>query len=1062
MPREKQRRRYRLGLDLGSNSVGWFMVWLDGAGEPIGLGPGGVRIFPDGRDPKSKESNAKDRRVARGMRRRRDRYLRRRSQLLEALARHGLMPPAGPARKALEAIDPYGVRAAALDGPQPLHHLGRALFHLDQRRGFQSNRKSDPADNESGLIRAAVARLEEAMAAAGSRTLGEFLHRRRLAGKAVRARLQGAGKDAAYDFYPARALVAAEFDALWAAQAPHHPEMTAAAWEAIRHIIFFQRPLRTPPVGKCALSPAQSPDDAEGFRCPRAHPLAQRFRIWQEVRNLRIEQAGEATRPLTRAEGDRIALALFAAKAISFDKMRSLLKLPPEARFNLESDKRNHLKGDETAARLGGAKLYGKAWYGFPLDRQCALVERLLEAEDEDALVAWLAAETGIDQETAARVAGTLLPDGHARLGLRALRRVLPHLAEGLPYDKACAAAGFDHAQGPTGEVVDRLPYYGAWLKDDVVGTGDPKDPPEQRFGRLPNPTVHIGLGQLRRLVNALVDRYGPPAQVVVEMTRSFKLSPDELAKVEKEQATNQARNDRRRADLQALGLPDTRQNLLKLRLWEELNPGDPLDRCCPYTGEKISREKLLSEEVDIDHLIPFQVSLDDSAANKIVCLSRANRHKGKRTPYQAFGQDPAWEAIAARAANLPKGKRWRFAPDALERFKEQDGFLGRQLNETGWLARMAKSYLSALTGPYQTWVIPGRLTAIIRGKWGLNPLLPDHNFTDAKNRADHRHHALDALVAALTDRALLQKMARAYDEERERIAVPLPWPSLRDELIAWRDRMTVSHKAEHGTGGRLHEDTAYGLVKDPAAEGANLVYRKAFTALRESEIGRIRDRRLRDMVAAHWAEAKSRGQKIDQALATFAATVDDPHVSRGIRHVRLLKPEKPDYLVPITAAGGGDPYKAYAAGENAFIDILEAADGKWLGEATTVFKVNDPTYCPAWQGDPALRFVMRLHKGDLLRLERDGRAEIMVVRRLEPSASRVRLAGHADGGNLDRRHDNPDDPFRWLMPSYGTLKAMGAERVRVDAIGRVWRVRPGDGRRHIVKGQGRHDRPGG
>ena len=105
-----------------------------------------------------------------------------------------------------------------------------------------------------------------------------------------------------------------------------------------------------------------------------------------------------------------------------------------------------------------------------------------------------------------------------------------------------------------------------------------------------------------------------------------------------------------------------------------------------------------------------------------------------------------------ARADNLPKSKRWRFQPDARQRFDAMGGFLARQLNETGWLARVAKQYLAAVTDPYKIHVLPGRLTAMIRAKWGLNDLLPDHNYSDAKNRKDHRHHAIDAMVAAFTD----------------------------------------------------------------------------------------------------------------------------------------------------------------------------------------------------------------------------------------------------------------------------------------------------------------------
>src|SRR5206468_933445 len=112
--------------------------------------------------------------------------------------------------------------------------------------------------------------------------------------------------------------------------------------------------------------------------------------------------------------------------------------------------------------------------------------------------------------------------------------------------------------------------------------------------------------------------------------------------------------------------------NLLKMRLWEELNPRDPLDRKCVYTGEQIGLERLLSEAVDIDHILPFSMSLDDSAANKIVCVRYANRHKRRETPFQAFGSSPTlnghayrWDDIAARAANLPRNKRWRFDKDA-------------------------------------------------------------------------------------------------------------------------------------------------------------------------------------------------------------------------------------------------------------------------------------------------------------------------------------------------------------------------------------------------------------
>ena len=161
--------RFRLGIDMGTNSIGWAAVNIDNRGEPYGVLDMGVRIFPDGRDEQSKTSNTVERRVARGQRRRRDRYLDRRDHLMRKLIKYGLMPADSNARKTLEQLDPYALRAAALDRPLEPHELGRALFHLDQRRGFKSNRKATgDAEKEDGRVRADIS-LSPALARPGAR-----------------------------------------------------------------------------------------------------------------------------------------------------------------------------------------------------------------------------------------------------------------------------------------------------------------------------------------------------------------------------------------------------------------------------------------------------------------------------------------------------------------------------------------------------------------------------------------------------------------------------------------------------------------------------------------------------------------------------------------------------------------------------------------------------------------------------------------------------------------------------------------------------------------------------
>lgn len=1042
------KKPHRLGLDLGANSLGWSVIWLDRDGHPTGLGPAGVRIYADGRDPQSKTSNAVTRRVARGARRRRDRYLQRRKRLMEALVAAGLMPSEEGARKALAGLDPYDLRARGLREKLLLHHLGRALFHLNQRRGFKSNRKTDGQNEEKGAIAEAGADLRQAMLEAGARTLGEYLALRHSRRESVRARNISTGAKAAYAFYPQRVMLEDEFRLLWQAQAKFHPELTDDLYETLHEIVFYQRPLRSPPVGKCALDPAKGPDDLEGFRCSWAHPLAQRYRILQEVTNLAVGPVGETKRPLAPEERQKVYLQLLSKKTLSFDGMRRLLKLSAEQIFNLESERRSKLDGDQTAWRLGDKKRFGKAWSGFAPARQAEIVERLLEEQDEEALLAWLMAETKVEEDRARVIADSPLPDSHCRLGLRALKAVVPLMEAGNRYHEAAKAAGYDHARLPTGEIRDRLPYYGEILQDHVVGSGDLRDPAETCWGRLPNPTVHIGLNQLRRLVNALIKRHGPPAEIVVEMARDFKLSPRALRELELEQAANQKKNDQRRKRLEDCGYPVNHGNLLRLRLWEELNEQDEADRACPFTGEKIGFRRLMTDEVEIEHLIPFSRSWDDSAANKTVSLRSANRAKGNRTPYEAFGSSPSslydWEQIAARARDLPGNKRWRFDPDAKQRFEAGGGFLARQLNETSWLARLARQYLGSITDPRKVWVVPGRLTALLRGKWGLNDLLDPEG--GRKNRNDHRHHALDALVAGMTDRSLLQRMAREYDETRDRIEVSEPWPGFRQDAARALDAILVSHKPDHGTQGQLHEDTAYGLLEQ-TGEGGNIVYRKPLASLKETEIGRVRDSELRHALQEAVEKGKHEGKDLPAVLQEFGEDWGKRHSQAApgkehgsLRHLRITKTEGLDYLVPI-AESGGAPYKAYSAGDNHCVEIYETPAGRWEGEALSVFRANRPRHRVAWRdGVPGARFVMRVHKGDCLRVEGEEGPSFLIVHRLDAAAKRFKLAPHNEAGNLDQRHSDAGDPFRWRMFSYNKLRGLEAEPLRVDELGRPWR----------------------
>lgn len=1038
---------YRLALDVGPNSVGWWRFPL----APSAHGPteapryritgslgGGVRLFSDGRNPQDKTSFAVARRLARSMRRRRDRYLRRRADLLKLLVDCRLLPEEQEARRALAKLDPFALRAAALNEPLAPFELGRALFHLNQRRGFRSNRKTDRADSEAGMVRLGADRLAKLMQQDDARTLGEFLHRRRQSGEWVRARKRPMPNEKGkledrFDIYPQRDMVEREFDRIWQAQAPHHPGLlTDDAYRRLRRVIFHQRPLKPVEPGRCTFNYAE-------YRLPWADPAAQRRRIYEQANQLKVGPVGGSAAGLSREQRDQVAGALLAYPKRSFDQLRKLLKLPPDHRFNLESERRTELRGDETAAVLAHRDRFGKAWRGLPLERQRRIVDRLLHEEDEERVIDWLMAEAGLTREAAKATADARLPDRFCHVGETATLAILEELeADVVVYSEAARRAGYHHSDFRTGEIHDSLPYYGEWLQEEVrPGSGDPGDDETTRFGRIASPSVHIGLNQLRRLVNELIAHYGPPAQIVVELARELKANAARREEMDRRQTANRRRAEAHREKLRELGQADTGENRLRLRLYDELAP---LEHCCPYSGRPISLSMLFTSAVEVDHILPFAQTLDNRVDNRILVAAEANRDKGNQTPYERFGETAVWEAVAARAEKLPAAKRRRFQPDAMEWFRRNEAdFLDRHLHDVQYLSRTAKRYLAAVCDPDQIWVTPGSLTALIRGKWRLESLLGGENW---KNRKDNRHHALDAAVVGLIDRSFLQRIAqeshRAADQGAlEAIEIPMPWPSLREDLKAQLDRIVVSHRPDHGSPGsgrvgKFFKDTAYRVIAPPDRRGVPLVvHRVPLEDLKTAaDLDAVRDEQLREVLKA--ATAGKEGKDFAAALRTVSETHP---VFQGLRRVRVTERVS---VIPV-ANGQATAFKWYASGGNYCFDVWRLPNGAWKAEITSLFAAAQIAQTSEIRaGAPTAKKMMRLFQNDAVAIETPEGRRIMRVVKFSINGQ-MQLADHHEGGNLKARDADKDDYFKYLNVSATALKRLKARKLRITPAGRVF-----------------------
>lgn len=803
----------RLALDIGTSSIGWILYDLVN-GQPTRILDGGTRVFGDGRNPKTGQSHA----GGRGMRRRRDRYLRRRAALMKRLAAIGLIPSSPEAAAGLTMLDPYELRARGLDQPLPPDQLGRALFHLNPRRSFKSNRRADKGNNDGGLIAEASARLDQAMMAAGARTYGEFVHKRQVMAtdpRTIPALPAGIdphppgpdGKEQpGADLSPDRKHLEEEFHKLWAAQAHHNPDLTADMGDVLFHTIFHQRAPQAPVVGRCLF--------LDEPRLAKAHPLTQSRMLYETVNMLRIAAPGQPKRRLTRDQRDQVihalnnpmVLAAPGESRLTLAAIAKLLKLRPDEHLSSETGTRDSIACDPVRMSLAQDGRFGPQWSTLGVEAQWALIQRLREAQDGAALVDWIMAHYGFDRDRARSIADAPLPEGFGRLGETATRAVLAVLIDGTAEhevptcNEAVAACGWDHARLGTGALPDRLPYYGQVLDRHVLpGTGRPEDDEITRFGRITNPTVHIGLGQVRRLVNKVIEVWGRPHEMVVELARDLKMSEDQRRDQARVTAANQRAAEIRSAKLiEDLGIEDNGRNRAILRLWEE-SSADEQQRFCPYTGAQITATMLFDGSCDIDHILPYSRTLDDSFNNRVVCLKSANREKRNRTPWEVWGNTPKWAAIEANLKNLPAAKAWRFAPDAMLRFEGERDFTARALTDTQYLSRLAREYLECLytdaiqDGRRPIWVVAGKLTELLRRHWGLNSLLPDaHKGTArARNRQDHRHHMIDAAVVGATDQATVKRIsdtARANVENGlEDLAgtIPPPWPGLRDDLRA-------------------------------------------------------------------------------------------------------------------------------------------------------------------------------------------------------------------------------------------------------------------------------------
>jgi len=1042
-----------LGLDLGAASIGWALLSAREEGDslrPDALIAAGVRIFQAGMEGDMaagrEESRARGRRDARLARRQTERRARRLRTVFNALRNAGLLPTypgldpstsAGRHQSILRldeevcrsdrldrlaqkigvrgAADklPYVLRAAALDHPLEPHELGRALYHLAQRRGFLSNRRSPRREDDEGIVLSGISQIRDDMARTGSRTLGEHLSRIDPHQQPIRSR------------YTARAMLIDEFEAIWASQQRFQPSLlTPELKKRIHHLIFHQRPLKSQSdkIGRCELEPKRR-------RAPWALLVAQRFRMLQSVNNLRIRNESGVEFELTPEQRQVLIAELDKKKEVTFDRIRRLLRMP-DVTFNIERGGEKRLRGNETNAIL--AKVFGSRWWEFGHDTRNAIVDDLLSIHKAETIERRGREVWGLDAEKAREFANSRLPDGHCRFSRRALVKLLPHLEEGLTTQLAIERAYPDNRL--VGRARDVLPPVKEVLPD------------------LRNPAVTRTLTELRRVTNAIIKRYGRPARIHIELARDLRRGKDERKRLQSENRKQEAIRKAAAEEIREFrqGEEPTRQDIERLLLAKEC------EFTCPYTGKKFSMAALFGPEpqVDVEHIVPFHMSLDNSFANRTLCFAEENRNvKRGRTPFEAYGDTPRWNYILERVRNfksrLAGEKLFRFQLHGDELNQWLADFSSRQLNDTRYASRLALRYLSLLyggttdgvdpAGKRRITVVTGQTTAHVRNWLQLGSILNDGG---EKTRDDHRHHAVDAIAIALTSQRTVQLLSTASRNQLLRKGrlygdPEPPWPTFLEEVQATISGLVVSPRVERRVRGPLHAETFYSPrteegVKSP--EGRHVYYTKRLADLSPSMVAKIVDPTVRRLVT----DALGGGEPKD-------VFKDESRLPRFVRRNGKTVPIRKARIrdrVTVTPIGNQDRQRFVQTSGNHHLEVFELTDARgrtrWEGRVVSMLDAYDRIRkdVPVVNREyvPGSRFLFSLvgnPGGDVIELdEPDGTRGLYVVESIwmtdDLARVRIRPLNQARQGKVR------------IEPVINILGRRHCRKVAIDLLGNV------------------------
>lgn len=1089
---------YTLGLDIGIASIGWAVLRNNDQEEPYKIENLGVRVFNEAEHPKTGASLALPRRQARGMRRCIRRKRHRKERIKSQIEEIDLMSEVD-----MEALfstsgfqkDVYTLRAEALDRMLKNDEWVRVLIHLAQRRGYRSNSRAEEAkEKENGILKDAIRSNQQLMHEKRYRTVGEMFckdekfHTVGADGKIWRTTRNTSGE---YRFTVTRQMVAEEVQLVFDAQRKYgNPYASEEFQKKYADILFSQRNFDE---GPGAGSPYQKMD-LRGYcifekgerRAFKACYTFEYFKLLQDINHIRI-CSSSSERKLMPDEREKIIALAMKSDGLNFERLRKELQLPETVKFNLVRYDKETVSLAEKGTKFLQMQSYHKLRKAMdPIQKgyittlnhdvldEIGTILSLYKADTKR--IAFLK-ELGLTDA----VITALLPLSFSKAGnlsLTAMQKLIPLLESGKNYNEACSDIYGDfrgHVGGSRWKTISLNPDF---LKET------------QLLESITNPVVLRAISQTCKVVSAIVREYGSPQCIRLELAREMSKNFDQRRKAQKDKEANQKLNEQAMEHIREIkGDYVTGQDLIKWKLYQEQ------DGICLYSGTSLEISRLFEPGyVEIDHIVPYSISFDDSYRNKVLVLSSENQKKGNRLPLEYMEGNSEKTAHFETLVNT-RIRDYRKKQRLLKKhLTEEDisGFRSRNLIDTQYISRIVYNLFhdhlefapSQKYAKKPVYAVNGAVTSYMRKRLGLK-----------KNRADgDLHHAMDAAVVAVTTDSMIQRISN-YAKRREwgkkvmgsyvdpetgellsqenfdkkyAPTFPEPWPQFRKELEARLganpcEEIMQMHLPNYETDEEIrpvfvsqmpHRNVTGPAHKETIWSGKRkgmLIKKVPLTELKLSKDGEIKDYYNANDDLLLYTALKTRlnafnGDGKKAFAEPFYKPKKDGSPGPVVNKVKIQEITSKNVEVNHGIAGNGSMVR---------VDVFRIEDDGYyfvpIYTADTVKKelpnqaVIARKPCSDWKTMNEDDFLFSLYPGDLLAVESSG---MLTLRKCSPDASgepelhRKNMLLYyvkADIGTASWTVTSHDRKYQ--CKSLGIKRLQNLEKYEVDLLGRYHKV---------------------